>query len=123
MTAQIGSSPLRAIAVIFATAVLSAPAMAAGISCAQIPDAQAYVDKLGPGPNTAKAQRHLDAAKQATSDGRCVAELRQANTYARRSAAADRRMATRGTPRCADTLHQDRPGGTDYHGPAGSACH
>jgi hypothetical protein len=123
MNAEMGGSKMRAIAMIFATVFLSAPAMAAGFSCSQIPDAQAYIDKLGPGPNTTKAQSHLEAAKQATSDGRCVAELRQANTYARRSAAADRRMAMRGTPRCADTLHQDRPGGTDYHGPAGTACH
>ncbi len=114
---------MRAIAVIVATVCLSAPAMAAGFSCSQIPEAQSYVDKLQPGPNTDKAQRHLAAAKAATSDGRCVAELRQVNLYARRSAAADRRMASRGTPRCADTLHQDRPGGTDYHGPAGTACH
>jgi len=123
MNAETGGSTMRAIAMIFATVFLSAPAMAAGFSCAQIPDAQAYVDKLRPGPNTEKAQHHLDAAKHASSDGRCVAELRQANTYARRSAAADHRMALRGTPRCADTLHQDRPGGTDYHGPSGTACH
>lgn len=115
---------MRAIAATIVTLVLlSAPAMAqTAISCSQIPDAQAYIDKLGPGPNTDKAQHHLDAAKQATSDGGCVAELRQANLYAKRSAAADRRMASRGTPPCADLTHQDRPGGTDYHGTQ-TACH
>ena len=121
---------MRAIAAMIVTLFLSAPAMAdTAIACSQIPDAQAYVDKLMPGPNTDRAQRHLDAAKQATSKSGCVAELRRANTYAKLSAAADRRMASRGdasaarTVPCADMLHQDRPGGSDYRGPPGTACH
>jgi hypothetical protein len=114
---------MRAIAAMIVTLSLSAPAMAAsGISCSQIPEAQAFVDKLNPGPNTERAQRHLDAAKRATSESGCVAELRQTNTYAKRSAAADRRSASRGE-RCADTLHQNRPGGSDYRGPPDTACH
>ena len=96
----------------------------AQIACSQIPKAQAYLDKLRPGPNTSAAQRHLDAAKAAASDQQCVAELRQVDKYAKRSAAADRRAASRGRHRilCADALHQDRPGGTDYHGPPVRGC-
>jgi hypothetical protein len=97
---------------------------AAAITCSQIPQAQAFVDKLRPGPNTSAAQGHLDAAKQASSEQACVAELRQVDKYARRSAAADKRMAAAGTRhlRCADLTHQDRPGGTDYRGPPVAAC-
>ncbi|HXQ51913.1 MAG TPA: hypothetical protein VN802_12515 [Stellaceae bacterium] len=98
-----------------------------GITCAQIPDAQRFVDGLRPGPNTREAQRHLDAAKSATSDRQCVAELRQVNVYARRSSAADKRLAAgeRHPHRrilCADPLHQNRPGGTDYKGPPVTGC-
>ena len=105
----------------------SALPAAAAISCSDIPAAQKFVDGLKPGPNTSKAQAHLDKAKSASSDGQCVAELGQVNKYASASAAADKRAASRGSrPRrrvaCADTLHQDRPGGTDYHGPAVPGC-
>ena len=104
----------------------SLPATAA-ISCADIPAAQKFVDGLKPGPNTKAAQAHLDAAKSATSDSQCVAELKKVNTYAARSAAADKRSASRGTRKarhvqCADALHQSRPGGTDYHGPPVAGC-
>ena len=104
----------------------SLPATAA-ISCADIPAAQKFVDGLKPGPNTKAAQTHLDAAKSASSDSQCIAELNQVNKYAARSAAADKRTASRGTRRvrhvqCADALHQSRPGGTDYHGPAVAGC-
>jgi hypothetical protein len=100
---------------------------AAAITCADVPAAQKFVDGLKPGPNTKAAQAHLDAAKSATSDSKCIAELKQVNTYAARSAAADKRAASRGTRparhvQCADTLHQSRPGGTDYHGPAVAGC-
>jgi hypothetical protein len=99
---------------------------AAAISCSDVPAAQKFVDGLKPGPNTSKAQAHLDKAKSASSDSQCVAELGQVNKYASASAAADKRAASRGSrPRrvaCADTLHQDRPGGTDYHGPAVPGC-
>jgi hypothetical protein len=104
---------------------------AAAISCADIPAAQKFVDGLRPGPNTRAAQAHLDAAKSAGSDRQCVAELKQVNKYAARSAAADKRMASGGTSRrarpmrtvqCADSLHQDRPGGSDYHGPPVPGC-
>lgn len=121
---------MRAIAVTIVVLFLAAPSMAdAAISCSQLPAAQGYVDKLRPGPNTQQAQRHLDAARAATSDSGCVAELRQVNKYARRSAAADRRVSSHGhepggrTVPCADALHQDRPGGSDYHGEPGTACH
>ena len=123
-------------------------ALAAPIPCSDIPDAQLYVDKLKPGPNTTLAQRHLEAAKQAKSARECDKELRQVDKYARRSAAADAKAAHKpdkaeprapsdeqaaqkpdkpepraaGRPQCADLLHQDRPGGTDYHGPPVAGC-
>lgn len=104
----------------------SALPAAAAISCSDIPAAQKFVDGLKPGPNTSKAQAHLDKAKSASSDSQCVAELGQVNKYASASAAADKRAASRGShPRhvaCADSLHQDRPGGTDYHGPPVPGC-
>lgn len=100
---------------------------AAAISCSDVPAAQKFVDGLKPGPNTKAAQAHLAAAKSATSDSQCVAELNQVNKYAGRSAAADKRMASRGKRpvrhvQCADAMHQSRPGGTDYHGPAVAGC-
>jgi hypothetical protein len=100
--------------------ILFAPGLAqAAITCSQLPKAQSYVDQLRPGPNTSAAQRHLDLARAATSDGQCVSELRLVDKYAKRSAAADRR-ATR--VQCADFLHQDRPGGSDYRGPPVVGC-
>lgn len=117
---------------IVAAALLAGPALAQAatqISCSQIPDAQHFVDGLKPGPNTSAAQQHLDAAKsarQAGNDKQCVAELSRVNYYARRSAAADKRMASAHVHRhhvvCADPMHQDRPGGSDYHGPAVAGC-
>jgi hypothetical protein len=101
---------------------------AAAMSCADVPAAQKFVDGLQPGPNTRAAQSHLDAAKSATSESQCVAQLKQVNKYAARSAAADKRMAAGGTRTrrvavlCADTLHQSRPNGTDYHGPRVASC-
>lgn len=106
----------------------SAMPAAAAITCADIPAAQKFVDGLKPGPNTRRAQAHLDKAKSASSDSQCVAELGQVNKYASASAAADKRAASRGSrPRarrvlCADSLHQNRPGGTDYHGPPVAGC-
>ncbi len=49
------------------------------------------------------------------------------NDYATRSAAADKRAAGHHSTRhrrilCADAMHQNRPGGTDYHGPAVPGC-
>jgi hypothetical protein len=99
---------------------------AAAITCADLPSAQSFVDGLKPGPNTTKAQAHLDMAKSAGSDSQCVAELGQVNKYAARSAAADKRVASGAARprhvRCADALHQDRPGGTDYRGPPVAGC-
>jgi hypothetical protein len=104
------------------------------ITCSQIPDAQRFVDKLRPGPNTNAAQQHLDAAKRAADAGderHCVSELGQVNHYATRSAEIDKRAAAHPTSahttphrhvQCADALHQNRPGGTDYHGPAVPGC-
>ncbi len=145
------------LAVLFAT-----PALAAGqITCSQIPDAQRFIAGLKPGPNTREAQRHLEAARKAKSDKDCVNELGRVNYYAKRSLAADERMAKvahagkakpakpraeapkphsaktaaaqpagatvprRKPPlpvKCADPLHQDRPGGSDYHGPPVPGC-
>jgi hypothetical protein len=124
--------------VLVATAVAvlclgSALPAAAAISCSDIPAAQKFVDGLKPGPNTRQAQAHLNKAKSASSDSQCVAELGQVNKYASASAAADKKAASRGpktasrhtrTRRvlCADALHQNRPGGTDYHGPPVAGC-
>ncbi len=118
---------MRAALAVIATLFFATPALAADrIECSQIPHAQSFVDGLRPGPNTRLAQRHLDAAKRATSDQECVAELGKVNYYARRSAAADRRIATgrshiQRVP-CADALHQNRPGGMDYHGAPVASC-
>src|SRR5215469_9034557 len=95
------------------------------ITCSQIPAAQRFLEGLKPGPNTSAAQQHLDAAKRAAGSGndqQCVSELTQVNYYATRSADADKRAgthpsSTRHHVLCADAMHQNRPGGTDYHGP------
>jgi len=139
-----GYFSMRIILATAALLLLGAPAMAATqIQCSQIPHAQAFINGLKPGPNTKLAQQHLDAAKRAKSDKECVDELGKVNYYAKRSAAADKRApqsATKPTkptktppkttakakrPRtvqCADLLHQNRPGGTDYKGPPVPAC-
>jgi hypothetical protein len=124
-------------AVFLAGPALAQPAASSGgsqIACSQIPDAQRFIDGLKPGPNTRAAQQHLDAAKRASdagNDRQCVSELTRVNYYATRSANADKRAGTHhaaarhAAPRrvqCADPLHQNRPGGTDYHGPAVPGC-
>jgi len=130
-------------ATIAAAFLLAAPPLAPSpvraatpqITCSQIPQAQRFVDGLKPGPNTRAAQQHLDAAKQAANAGndrQCVSELGRVNEFATRSAAADKRAATHHTSahptthhrrvQCADALHQNRPGGTDYHGPPVAGC-
>ncbi len=128
---------MRVIPAFIAVLVLASPALAhaaTSITCAQLPKAQHFVDGLHPGPNTSAAQQHLDAAKSASDAGdtrHCVAELSRVNYYARRSAAADKHMASahpasarshRRHVLCADAMHQDRPGGSDYHGPAVAGC-
>jgi hypothetical protein len=139
---------MRAVLAFTAAILFTMPALAADkIECAQIPHAQTFVDGLKPGPNTKAAQRHLDAAKNAKSDKECVAELGKVNYYAKRSAAADARAAkaaaapaapkdTKPKPAkvktakaksgsaipCADALHQDRPGGSDYAGKPVAGC-
>ncbi|HEY1504791.1 MAG TPA: hypothetical protein VGF92_10870 [Stellaceae bacterium] len=127
---------MRVISASFVAAfLLAAPNLAhaqaatSHITCSQIPDAQRFLDGLKPGPNTSAARQHLDAAKQAADGGndrQCVSELSRVNYYATRSAAADKRAATHPATRrhvlCADALHQNRPGGSDYHGPAVAGC-
>jgi len=139
---------MRAVFVLAVTVLFAAPAFAADqIECSQIPHAQSFIDGLKPGPNTKAAQAHLDAAKNAKSDKECVAELGKVNYYAKRSAAADARAAKGaaapaapnaappkkskvktakakavGAVQCADTLHQDRPGGSDYKGKPVAGC-
>jgi hypothetical protein len=129
-------APSLLIALVLGLAVaLPAPgraqaAQAAGLSCAEIPAAENFVAGLHPGPNTRAAQRHLAAARRARTNSGCAAELRQVDRYAKASAAADRRAATHGIAgssaprgvRCADVFHQDRPGGSDYHGPRVRGC-
>ncbi|HZB93664.1 MAG TPA: hypothetical protein VE397_19600 [Stellaceae bacterium] len=108
---------------------LPAAAEAAPIPCSDIPAAQQYVDRLKPGPDRTEAQRHLDLAKEAHSNAACDKELRQVDKYARAARAAENRAdapklapATAPHVRCADLLHQDRPGGSDYHGPPVPGC-
>ena len=136
---------MRVVPALAVVTLFAAPAFAADqIECSQIPHAQAFVDGLKPGPNTRAAQAHLDAAKNAKSDQECVTELGKVNYYAKRSAAADARLAgaasapgaapvakpkvnvTRAKPasavQCADALHQERPGGSDYRGPPVPGC-
>jgi hypothetical protein len=123
---------MRALFVILALQCLCpAAALAEPIPCSDIPDAQRFVDKLKPGPNTTLAQRHLEAAKHAKTAAQCDKELRQVDKYARRSAAADEKVTHKpdkpepkrsGRPQCADFLHQDRPGGSDYRGPPVAGC-
>jgi hypothetical protein len=80
--------------------ILLAPSAAyaaqAAIPCSDIPVAQRFVDKLRPGPNTRAAQHHLEAAKHATSEQQCSAELAEVDKYARRSRDADKRLAPKG---------------------------
>lgn len=130
-------------ATIAAALLLAAPSLGPSIAqaatpqitCSQVPEAQRFVDGLKPGPNTRAAQEHLDAAKRAAdagNDRQCVSELGRVNDYATRSAAADKRSGTHHTSAhttthhrrvlCADALHQNRPGGSDYHGPAVAGC-
>jgi hypothetical protein len=130
---EVGAIAVRIALLTMIGCVLGPPVLAAPIPCSDIPAAQHFVDGLRPGPNTREAQRHLDAAKRAKSEKDCDAELRQVDTYARRSAAADkakaaakpdappRKRAAAATP-CADLMHQDRPGGTDYKGPKVADC-
>ncbi len=109
----------------FALLVCLAPAAARAelLRCSEIPAAQRFVEGLPPGPDTRAAQRHLDAAKRAASDEECDKELRQVDLYARRAAGAEKRAAAPEPPvPCADWLHQDRPGGSDYHGPPVPGC-
>lgn len=129
---------MRALIGTIAAFVFLAPAAAqAAIPCSDIPKAQHFIDNLRPGPNTRAAHRHLDAAKRATSESQCSAELSEVDKYARRSAAADKRLAASAGKRqapasagkrqaparqCADALHQNRPGGSDYHGPPVAGC-
>jgi hypothetical protein len=118
---------MRVVLAAFIALLMATPAFAASkITCSQIPAAQRFVSGLRPGPNTRAAQRYLDEAKHAKSDRQCVLDLGRVNYYAKRSAEADRRLAHRKAthaaakpaPRgkCADLLHQDRPGGSDYRG-------
>jgi hypothetical protein len=127
-----GSTSMRIFLATLAAAAFLAPGLAlAAIPCSDLPQAQSFVDKLKPGPNTRAAQQHLAAAKAAGSEEQCSAELQKVDEYARRSAEADKRMAEGGTPhhhhhyhhvKCADLLHQSRPGGSDYKGPPVAGC-
>jgi hypothetical protein len=105
-------------------ALAPAAARAELLRCSEIPAAQRYVEGLQPGPDKAKAQEHLDAAKHAASDQECDKELRQVDLYARRAAGKNRDAAPAPSPhvQCADWLHQGRPGGSDYHGPPVAGC-
>lgn len=138
---KVGSTVMHARNAAIIAFVLLAPSAAhaaqAPIPCSDIAVAQRFVDKLRPGPNTRAAQHHLEAAKHATSEQQCSFELAEVDKYARRSADADKRLASsKGqqkpapapqqkrapAPQCADALHQNRPGGSDYHGPPVAGC-
>jgi hypothetical protein len=127
---RVVSAVIAAAFLLAAPTLVHAQAATSRITCSQIPDAQRFVGGLKPGPNTSAAQQHLDAAKQASNAGndqQCVSELGRVNDYATRSAAADKRAAGHHSTRhrrilCADAMHQNRPGGTDYHGPAVPGC-
>lgn len=128
---RIASATIAAAFLLAAPTLVHAQPAAPRITCSQIPDAQRFVDGLKPGPNTSAAQQHLDAAKQASNGGndqQCVSELGQVNDYATRSAAADKRAASghhstrHRRVLCADAMHQNRPGGSDYHGPPVASC-
>ncbi len=85
---------MRTLTLAFALLPFLAPtALSARIPCSDLPMAEQFMQKLQPGPNTRAAQRHLEAAKAATSERKCSAELRQVDMYAKRSVAADRRAA------------------------------
>ncbi len=126
---------MRGLAATFAALIAFTPAVpAATLDCeTEVPAAQTFLEKLRPGPNTAAAQRHLDAAKAAPSAEACAAELRQVDIYVRRSQAADQHAApptgagqanrpSTARVQCADFFHQSRPGGSDYHGPPVPGC-
>ena len=81
-------------AALLALLVPSVTAAAAAIPCSDLPLAERFVQKLRPGPNTRAAQRHLQAARDASSKRQCSAELRQVDKYAKRSVAADKRHAS-----------------------------
>jgi hypothetical protein len=135
-------TPIRACALACVAVLLLLPGIASAahkIRCSELPEAERFVEhKLLPGPNTRAAKRHLARAKHAKSERQCAAELRKVDYYARRSFAADERLRHRHIHRvghhhkhphrhathvaCADWLHQNRPGGTDYHGPPVSGC-
>jgi hypothetical protein len=84
------------LAAILALTLLAPTALAASeITCSQIPQAEAFLKKLHPGPNTKAAWSHLAAAKRARSDRECVRQLGAVNYFAKRSLAADRRMGYR----------------------------
>jgi hypothetical protein len=66
-------------------------AVAAGIPCSDLPQAEKFVhEKLKPGPNTTEAERHLELAQKATTERECSNELAAVDAYARRSLAADK---------------------------------
>jgi hypothetical protein len=128
---RIVSATIAAAFLLTAPTLVHAQAATSRITCSQVPDAQRFLDGLKPGPNTSAARQHLDAAKQAAgagNDQQCVSELGRVNYYATRSADADKRAAAHHSTThrrhvlCADAMHQNRPGGTDYHGPAVAGC-
>ena len=128
---RVVSATLAAAFLLAVPTVVHAQSATPRITCSQIPDAQRFLGGLKPGPNTNAAQQHLDAAKQAANAGndqQCVSELGRVNYYATRSADADKRAAAHRSPTphrhvlCADAMHQNRPGGTDYHGPPVAGC-
>ena len=89
-------NPMRAFILPAALLALLLPSVAsAAIPCSDLPQAERFVQTLRPGPNTRAAQHHLEAARHASSQRQCSAELRQVDKYARRSAAADKRGTSR----------------------------
>ncbi|MGH6980817.1 MAG: hypothetical protein ACREFC_06385 [Stellaceae bacterium] len=83
---------MKTIYLVAAGALFAAsPAMATSqITCAQIPRAEAFLDKLKPGPNTRAAWKHLELAQHAKSDHACVTQLGEVNYFAKKSMRADK---------------------------------
>jgi hypothetical protein len=89
---------MRSLVIVCASAAALLAASPAFANCnSDIARVERSVDGLRSGPNTRAALRELDRAKASRSESACHRHVRQAATYADRSARADRshRVSTR----------------------------